>query len=72
MMEFLLGGVLSDGGHLIWTAPAWQSLAAIIVALLAWLTALLTGRGTVGQRALELLLWGAALAALAAAAAEPV
>ena len=71
-MEFLIGGVLSESGHLIWSAPSWQITAAIGVAAAAWLAALLTGTGTIKQRLAELTLWALALLVLAAAAAEPV
>jgi uncharacterized membrane protein len=71
-MEFLIGGVLSEGGHLLWSAPDWQITAAIAAAVLAWIAALLTGRGTPQQRLAELTLWGLALSVLAAAAGEPV
>lgn len=71
-MEFLLGGVLSDGGHLIWSAPVEQITAGVVVAVLAWIAALITGTGTAQQRIGELSLWAAALTILAAAVAEPV
>ena len=72
MIEFLLGGVLSEGGHLIWTAPSGQIAAAVGAAVVAWIAALLTGVGTIQQRILELTLWAAALTTLAVAAAEPM
>ncbi|MFT4976533.1 MAG: hypothetical protein ACI8S6_002438, partial [Myxococcota bacterium] len=71
-MDFWLGGILGDGGVLIWAAPTWQITAGVTLAAVAWVAALVTGAGSPGQRAVEMSLWTAALALLAVAIAEPI
>ncbi|MEL6341857.1 MAG: glutamine amidotransferase [Myxococcota bacterium] len=71
-MEFWLGGALGEGGALIWTAPSWQIGLSISLAVIAWLAALLTGRGRGGLRVIELIAWALALVVLTVALCEPV
>ncbi len=71
-MSFWLGGVLGEGGALVWTAPPAQVMAGAGLAVVAWLAALLTGRGPARLRVAELSLWAVALGLLVAAIAQPV
>ncbi|RME25996.1 MAG: hypothetical protein D6798_07610 [Deltaproteobacteria bacterium] len=72
-MNWLLGGSLGAGGHLVWTSPTWVIATAAATAVLAWLAALWTSRKATrrGLRAAGLACEGLALAVLAAALAGP-
>jgi hypothetical protein len=69
--SWLLGGELGPEGTLVWTAPDWVVIVAAVGALVAWVAAT-GGARALGARALELGLWGLALAGLVAAVAGPV
>jgi len=71
MMRWLLGGDLGPEGNLVWTAPDWAIIVAVVGALLAWVAA---GAGTrpARARAVELALWALALLGAVVAVGGPL
>lgn len=70
MIDWLLGGEIGPAGELLFLTPDWIVWLAGLAAVLAWVLASL-GERPLWARALELLLWGLALAGLVLAVARP-
>ena len=72
-MDFWLGGHPGADGVLSWTASTTAIVAIGVIAALAWIVALRTGRAATSRlRWAELMLWALSLTGLAAALSGPV